>query len=263
MAPALAALGALGVESLTFATIRTVQSVGLYTSGNYLLRNIEPLTVLGYALGMVFAFGSARWRGAVAAVGLFVAMWVEQFWLSAPALQTFCDRNGTPCDLAAIAWPQLWPQLLGIALGLLAVRAVRQGGPRIAALALGIGVFALSFSVGRLAFVPFLGFAPLGEAARGAVNTVIGVQLLGAAVAGLIIGALGKRRAIDAFVLVIYFVGPWSPQLRAPDLFYGPFILAIDWQFFIPVGYALAAMVGLASGAAAARYRATRIPTIP
>jgi hypothetical protein len=263
MSPALAAVGALGVESLTFATIRTAQSVGLYISGNYLVRNTEPLTVLGYALAMVFAFGAARWRGAAAALALFAVMWIEQFWLSAPGRQAFCDRSGTPCDLAAIDWPQLWPQLLGIALGLLAVRAVRQGGPRIAALALGIGVFALSFSIGRLAFVPFLGLAPVGEAAGGAINTVIGVQLLGALTAGLMIGAFGKRHVTDALVLVVYFIGPWSPQLRAPDLFYGPFILAIEWQFFVPVGYALVAVVGLAIGAAAARYRATRMPTIP
>lgn len=139
MAPALAALGALGVESLTVALIRTLQSAWLYATGTYLLRNMEAFTVLGYALAALFAFGSARWRGIIAAVALFAVLWIEQFWLSLPGRQTFCDRSGTPCDFTLIAWPQLWPQLLGIAIGILAVRAVRHGSPGISALALGVG----------------------------------------------------------------------------------------------------------------------------
>ena len=263
MAPLLAALGALGVESLTVAIIRTLQSAWLYASGTFLLRNMEPATVLGYALATVFAFGSARSRGVVAAVALFAVIWIEQFWLSVPGRQVFCERSGASCDFAAVAWPQLWPQLLGILLGILAARTVRHGVRGIAALALGIGVLALSFSLARIAFVPFLGFYPVGEAGRDAINTVIAVQVLAALAAGLVLGTFGRRHALDALVIVVYFIGPWSPQLRVPDVFYGGFMFFKDWQTVIPVGYALVALIGLGVGAVVARYRATRVPTIP
>lgn len=263
MGPAFAALGALGVESLTVAVIRTLQSGWLYASGTLLLRNAEPATVLGYALAMLFAFGSARWRGSAAAVALFVSIWIEQFWISAPGRQTFCDRSGTSCDFLAIAWPQLWPPLLGIMLGMLAARAVRQGPRGIAALALGIGAFALSAVLARIAFVPFLGWYPLGEAGGAAIGAVIAVQLLGAVVAGLVVGTFGRRHVIDALVIVVYFLGPWSPQLRIPDRSYGGFHLASDWRLFVPVGYAVVALLALAAGSVAARYRAARVPTIP
>ena len=263
MAPALAAVGALGVSSLVAAAIRSVQSVGLYASGTFLLRSSEPVTIAGYAFAVLFAFGVARWRGVLAAVALFGALWIEQFWLNLPGRQIFCERSATPCDLVSLAWPQLWPELLGIALGLVALRAVRHGGPGIAALAVGIGVFTLSFSIARLAFVPFLGVAPLGDAARGATNTIIGGQLVGALAAGVVLGWFGRHHLIDAVIVLVYFVGPWSPQLRVPDLFYRPFDIAIDWPLFIPVGYALVTLIGLALGVIGARYRATRVPTIP
>ena len=85
MAPVLAAIGALGVESLAVAAFRTLQSAWLYAFGTFLLRSGTPDTILGYALATLFAFGSARWRGVVAAVGLFAVIWGEQFWLSGPA----------------------------------------------------------------------------------------------------------------------------------------------------------------------------------
>lgn len=263
MAPVLAGVGALGVESLTVAVIRTVQSVGLYTTGTYLLHNSEPVLALSYALATVFAFGSARWRGVLAAVGLLAIVFVEQSVLNAPGRQTFCERSGSPCDWVSLYWPQLWPELLGIAVGILAVRAVRQGGPGIAAAAIGVAVFALSFSVGRLAFVPFLGVAPVGDAGREAANIVIGVELLGALAAGYVIGRLGRRHVLDAVIVVAYFIGPWSPLLRTPDLFYGGFHIERDWQLVVPVGYALVALVGLGIAVARRRYFATRIPTIP
>ena len=263
MAPVLAAVGALGVESLTVAVIRTLQSGWLYASGTFLLRTAEPATVLGYALATLFAFGSARWRGVAAAVALFVSIWIEQFWIAAPGRQTFCDRSGTSCDFLAIAWPQLWPPLVGIMLGMLAARAARQGPRGIAALALGIGAFALSALLARIAFVPFLGLYPLGEAGGAAIGTVIAVQLFGAVVAGLVVGMFGRRHLFDALVIVVYFLGPWSPQLRIPDRFYGGFHLASDWQLFVPVGYAAVTLLALAAGSVAARYRATSVPTIP
>ena len=263
MAPILAGVGALGVESLTVAFVQTAQSAWLYATGTFFLRNAEPQIALAYAFAIVFAFGSARRRGVVAAIALLGLVYIEQAVLNVPGRQTFCERSGSPCDWVAVYWPQVRPQLAGIALGLLAVRSVRRGARGSAALAIGIAAFGLSFSVGRLAFVPFLGAAPVGDAARDAANIVIGTQILGALAAGLVCGAFGKRHIIDAAILVGYFVGPWSPQLRVPDLFYTGFHIEQDWRLVVPVGDALVALLGLAIGSIGSRYRTTSIPTIP
>ncbi|HEV2011924.1 MAG TPA: hypothetical protein VGS17_12955 [Candidatus Limnocylindria bacterium] len=140
---------------------------------------------------------------------------------------------------------------------------VGHGRPGVSAVAFGVGVFAFAFPLARITFVPFLGVSPVGEAAHGAFYWVIAVQLLGALAAGLVLGAFGRRHLIDAVVIVVFFIGPWSPQLRVPELFYVGFHLASDWQLFIPVGYALVALLGLGVGTVAARYRATSVPTIP
>lgn len=263
MAPVLAAIGALGVESLAVAAIRTLLLADYYAFGTRLPRTVELVTVVGYALAMLFAFGSARWRGVVASVGLFGIIWGEQFWLGLPGRLIFCERSGIPCDLLALAWPDLWPKLLGIAIGVVAARVVRQGAPGVMALALSVGLFALSFPIGRIAFVPFLGQSPVGEAAGGAINTIIAVQLVGALAGGLVAGFFGKRRILDGLVLALYFIGPWWPQLLTFRDSPRPLILAIDWQLLTPVGYALVAVLGLALGAVVARYRATSVPTIP
>lgn len=262
---ALAALGAVGVQSLTVAVIRTGQSVGLYAAGSYLLRGPEPAVIAAYTFATLFAYGSARRRGVLAAVALFAVLWIEQFVLSVPGRQVFCDRSGTPCDVVSMAWPQLWPQLLGVFIGILVVRAVRPGGPGIAAFALAAGAFALSFAVGRLAFVPFLGAAPVGEASRAAFDVVIAAQLIGAAAAGVILGAFGKRHVVDPVLLVGYFIGPWSPQLRSTGILdppFRPFIFAIDWQMFIPVGYASVAVLALVVARMTVRTRTDRVPRV-
>ncbi|MEP7004010.1 MAG: hypothetical protein ABI888_05660 [Chloroflexota bacterium] len=262
MMPALVAVGALGVASLTVALVRTIQSAGVYATGTYLVRSSESVTIVGYAAATVFAFGSARWRGVAASVTLFAVMWIQQFWLGASGRQIFCERSGISCDFLTFAWPGIWPQLVGIAFGLAAVRLVRHGAPGIAALALGAGVTAISSALGRLAFVPFLGTAPLGDDSRAAVNTIIIVALIGALAAGLVLGAFGRRHVLDALIVIAYFVGPWSPQLATLRDSPRPFILGIDWQLFVPVGYAIAAVVGLAIGVALARLRHPEASTV-
>lgn len=260
--PALAAVGALGVESLTVALVRTVQSAGFYATGAYLVRSLESVTIVGYAAATVFAFGSARWRGVAASVALFAVLWIQQFWLNASGRQIFCERSGISCDFLTFAWPGIWPQLVGIAFGLAAVRLVRHGAPGIAALALGVGGSALSSALGRLAFIPFLGTAPLGDDARAAIATIIVVSLIGALAAGLVLGAFGSRHVLDALIVIAYFVGPWSPQLRGFQDVPRPFVFSVDWQLFVPVGYAIAAVVGLAIGVAVARLRDAEAPTV-
>ena len=263
MVPVLAAIGALGVESLAVAAFRTLQIAGFYAFGTRLPPTVELVTVVGYALAMLFAFGSARWRGVVAAVALFGIVWGEQFWLGLSGRLIFCERSGIPCDVLALAWPDLWPKLLGIAIGVVAGRVVRHGAPGVVALALGVGLFALSASIGRIAFVPLLGANPVGEAVQGAINTITAVQLMGAVAGGFVVGFLAKRRIFAALVLVLYFIGPWWPQLLTFRDSPRPLILAIDWRLLTPVGYVLVAVLSLVVGAVVARYRATSIPTIP
>jgi hypothetical protein len=214
MTPALAALGALGVESMTSAFIHSVQGASVLLFGSVPFRATEAISVAAYAVGLLFAFGSARWRGAVAAVLLFAVLWVEQFWLSIPARQAFCAQSGTSCDLLALAWPGLWPELLGVALGILAGRAVRQVAPGLSAVVLGIGVAGLAFPLARAAIVPFLGANATGHAGSEALNWIIAAQALGAAALGLVVGLFGRWRAADAIVVAAFYIGPWLPQVR-------------------------------------------------
>ena len=111
MAPALAGLGALGAEALTGALLRSVHGVAVLVFGLFPFRSAEPITVVAYAVGMLFAFGSARWRGVAAAVLLFAVIWSEQFALSIPGSQLFCERSGTRCDLLAMAFRSFGVQL--------------------------------------------------------------------------------------------------------------------------------------------------------
>lgn len=261
MSPALAALGAVGAQSLTTALFHTAQ--GVYVFGIILFRGQEPITVIAFAVGALFAFGSARWRGVGAAIVLFAVLWIEQFWLAIPGNQLFCERSGTRCDLVATAFAGLWPQVLGIALGLVAGRVVRQGAPGISGLAVGVGLAGLALPVARLAIIPFVGPNPTGESGFYALNWIIAAQTLGAAVLGLVLGYFGRWRIADAVVIAAFFLGPWLPQLRTFQDAPRPFIFAIDWTLWTPVLYAAVALLALATGAVIARYFATRTPTIP
>ena len=266
MTAVLAALGALGAESLTSAFIHSVQGASLLLFGSVPFRSTEAISVVAYAVGLLFAFGSARWRGAFAAVIVFALLWTEQFWLSVPGRQIFCQLSGTSCDLLALAWPGLWPELLGVALGILAGRVVRQGAPGLSALVLGIGVAGLAFPLARVAIVPFVGANPTGESGSEALNWIIAAQALGAAALGLVVGRFGRWRAADAIVVALFYIGPWLPQLRVwqEQLRLGlGFVLERDWQLFVPVGYAAIALLGIAIGSAARVHFATRTPTIP
>ena len=263
MSPALAALGALGARSLTTALAFSIQGGFVLAFDVFPFRAPEAITVVAVAVGVVFAFGSARWRGVVAAVLLFAVLWIEQFWLAIPGNQLFCERSGTRCDLWASAFAGLWPPLLGIGLGLVAGRMVRAGVPGISALAVGVGLTALAFPIVRLAIVPFVGSSPTGQSAREALNWIIAVEALGAAVLGLVVGYFGRWRVADVMLIAVFFVGPWLPQLRTFQDAPRPFIVAIDWTLVTPVLYAAIALLGLVAGSVAARYFATRTPTIP
>lgn len=263
MSLALAALGALGARSLTSALAFSIQGAFVLAFGVFPFRSPEAITVVAAAVGVAFAFGSARWRGVGAAVLLFAILWIEQFWLAIPGNLLFCERSGTRCDLWAAALTGLWPPVLGILVGLVARRLVRRGGPGISALAVGLGLTALAFPIVRLTIVPFVGSSPTGQSARDALNWIIAAEALGAAVFGLVVGYFGRWRLADMVLIAVFFVGPWLPQLRTFQDAPRPFILAIDWTLVTPVLYAAVALLGLSVGAAAARYFATRTPTIP
>ena len=263
MSPALAAVGALGARSLTIAFALSIQGGFVLAFGAFPFRATEAITVVAAAVGIAFAFGSARWRGVAAAVLLFAILWIEQFWLAIPGNQLFCERSGTRCDLLASAVAGLWPPLLGIAVGLVAGRMVRSGTPGISALAVGLGVTGLAFPIVRLAIIPFVGPSPTGQSALAALNWVIAGDALGAAASGLVVGYFGRWRVADAALVAVFFVGPWLPQLRTFQDAPRPFIFAIDWTLVTPVLYAAIALLGWVAGSVAARYFATRTPTIP
>jgi len=263
MSPALAALGALGARSLTTALAFSIQGAFVLAFGIFPFRAPEAITVVAVAVGVALAFGSARWRGVGAAVLLFAILWIEQFWLAIPGNLLFCERSGTRCDLWATAFAGLWPQVLGIVVGLVAGRLVSRGAPGISALAVGVGLTTLAFAIVRLAILPFVGSSPTGQSAREALNWIIAVEALGAAVLGLVVGYYGRRRVPDVVLIAVFFVGPWLPQLRTFQDAPRPLIFAIDWPLVTPVLYAAVALLGLAVGSIATRYFATRTPTIP
>ncbi len=266
MVPALAALGALGAEALTTALLRSVQGAVVLMTGIFPFRSMESITVVAYAVGTLFAFGSGRWRGAAAAVLLFSVLWSEQFALSIPGSQLFCERTGTRCDLLALAFGGVWPQLLGIAIGIALGRAVRQGAPRIAGLAVGVGIAGLAFPIARLAIVPFVGPIPSGTAAQDALSWIIGAEALGAAALGLVAGRFGRRTIVDALIIAGFYLGPWLPQIRVwlqqspPAL---GFVFERDWQLIVPIGYVVVALLGLAVGARVRDQQALSTPTTP
>jgi hypothetical protein len=266
MAPALAALGALGAEALTSALLRSAQGAVVLVSGTFPFRSTEFITVVAYAVGVLFAFGSARWRGVAAVVLLFALLWSEQFALATLGNLVFCERSGTSCDLLSRALAGVWPQLLGVVVGVAAGRAVRQGTAGIAALALGIGVASLAFPIMRVAIIPFVGANPTGQPGYLALIWVIAAQALGAAVLGLVAGRFGRRTAVDALVIAAFYIGPWLPQIRYWTEQTPPgrgFILEMDWMLVVPIGYAAVALLGLWAGSVVPRYFATRTPTIP
>ena len=250
-----AALGGLGVESLTVAAIMTVQSAVVLASGQFLIRSRDPVTVVAYAAALLFARGTGRLRGALAAGVLFAALWSSQFWVSIPGQLRFCVAAGRSCDLGVIAFGQVWPIALGTAIGFIAYRAVRTGPPGRSALALGVGVSALAFPIARLGIIPFVGADPTGPSADAVIPWIIGLQIGGAFAAGAIAGRFGRRGAISALVLAVYFVGPWSPQLRVvTDVPSGAgFNLARDWELYAPILHAVASLVGVLLGAMSAR----------
>ena len=257
-APALAALAALGAESLTSALLHTVPGVSVLLVGSFPFRATEAVTVVAYAVGVLVAFGSARWRGVAAAVTGFAILWIEQFSLGMPARQAFCARSGSPCDLFTLAVAGVWPQLVGVALGIVAGRLVRPGVPGISALVLGIGIAALAFPIARLAIVPFVGADPTGQSGSEALNWIIAAQAVGAAASGVVVGRFGRWHAADAIVVAIFYLGPWLPQVRF-WLEQSPrglgFVLERDWQLIVPVLYALVALLFLGGGATARRRR--------
>ena len=258
MSPALAALGAVGARSLTTALVLSLQGGSVLAFGAFPFRAPEAITVVAVAVGAAFAFGSARWRGVVAAVLLFAVLWIEQFWLAIP----FCER-GPRCDLLASAVAGLWPLLLGTVVGVAAGRMVRPGASGISALGVGLGLIGLAYAIVRLAILPFVGTSPTGQSALEALNWIIAVQALGAAVLGLVVGYFGRWRVADVLLIVVFYVGPWLPQLRTFQDAPRPFTFAIDWTLVTPVLYAAIALLGLVAGSVAARYFATRTPTIP
>lgn len=263
MAVPVTALAALGVQTLVAALITTLYYVALLMF-NFAVPLRDGITILSYAAAIALAQASARWRGVAAAMLLFAVLWLEQFALSAPGRELFCDRSGgsplqpSVCDTAALAFRQLWPIGVGVVAGALAARFLRTGPPGRLALPLGIAVYALVFPLARLATLPFGGPTPQGPPAAEAISWLISLQAAGAFAAGVLVGLLGRRVLLNALLFVAFFAGPWIPQIRLLGQVPRPFILSIDWQTFVPVGYAALALFGMLLGLGVTRVRRIR-----
>ncbi len=258
--PWLAAVSALGVSSLVSAIIGTAASASFYLFGPYAiqLRSAVPTTILADALATAFAFGAARWGGVLATAALITVLSIEQLWLGLPSRLLFCERTGTSCDALGTALTQLWPPALGVAVGavgaITARRWVRPGRPGVVTLLLGLGVVSLLASAARLAIVPFVGRTPTGPEAGYAFDWIIAAGGVAAVALGLIIGIFGTRLLLDGFLVVLVYLGPWSPYfLYLRD---GPpsrgFVLWMQWREISPIWSAAAALVAI-GGAVLAR----------
>ncbi|MFN2521366.1 MAG: hypothetical protein ABR525_10015, partial [Candidatus Limnocylindria bacterium] len=214
-------------------------------------RQAEAITVVATAVAIVFAYGSARWRGVLAAVLLIGLLWTEQFWLSLPGRQLFCTQAGTSCDVLGSALAQLWPASLGILVGIAGRRIARPKGRGVSALAVGLGLATVVSSLGRLASVPFVGFTPVGAIAATAIDWTIGAAFIGAVIIGLVVGLFGQRLMTDVSLIALFYVGPWLPQLRlARDRFPPgrPFLLELDWPSLTPPVFAVTALLAIVVG---------------
>lgn len=255
--PWVAAIAALGVITLSRQLLAATHGI-LLMFGLLPFRSFEATTIAAYALGSLFAFGAARWRGLATAVGIVAMLWIEQFALSIPPMQLFCARSDPSappwtCDFGVRAWNDLWPITVGVGLAIALRGGVRRGARRRRGLALAIGIGALTFPIARLAIVPFVGLTPQGPSAGAAFDWIVGVQLLSALVVGMLAGVWGRHHLLDGALIAGFYLMPWLPSLRnwleAVQARGAGFVFQPDWQVFIPVGYALAAVLGLAFGA--------------
>lgn len=152
-----------------------------------------------------------------------------------------------------------WPLVVGLLAGLAARRAIRPGPSGYAALALGAGVVALSFPIVRLMIMPFVGLVPEGSSASAAVAWVVGAQILAAFAMGVIARRLGRRHLMDSGMIGAAYTVVWLPQLtswiRDRPSTWPRFVPQVDWQMFIPLLFALAALAGLTVGVFSQRLR--------
>lgn len=256
MPPLLAAIAALGAQWLSISLLRGLVSVAYLVLPLPRLRTAEITELLSWAVGALLAFTSAGRRGAATFAGLALTIEIEKILVGTPGTMVFCERTGrTDCAIEPVQLAlSAWPVAAGLVLGLAARRSIQPGRIEPAALALGAGIVALSLPVVRLAIVPFVGLIPEGSSARAAYDWVIGAQVLAAFAMGAIAGRFGRRHLMDAALIGAAYILVWLPQLsswiRDRPSTMPRFVLAADWQMFIPVLFALAALAGLIVGVA-------------
>jgi hypothetical protein len=253
MSPWVAAIAAFGMRALTDQLLRgtafTLGTLGVWTT----LPVVNAITIAANACAILFAFGSARWRGVASALALFGAVWLSQFVISLRAADVACGWTDPsarlPCGIVSRTVDGLWWIGAGAALGLLVSRVVRTGERRIAVLAFAFGITSLAYPVTRVLVDPYVGVFWHG-ASTDALHAILAVQLIAALVLGAMAGTFGRARLRDAAVIAAFYLLPWLPQFevwrRNTPV---PYSLTRDWQWSAPVGYTFAALAALAVAA--------------
>lgn len=278
MSPWLAALAALGVGTLTTQLLYGAHALVAVTLGLLTFLPLSPPapaeTVIGSAVATAFAFGAAGRRGVLAAVSLFSATGIGSFAVRAPALLLFCSRSGPSvpmraplfgCELWRIVLNDAWPAALGIVVGLIASRSLRTGPTGVSVLGLAVGLSALAYPIALLVGVLAVGPTPEGAAATALAVRTGEAQMVVAFVVGIFAGVGGRRHVLDGLAIAGLYLLPWLPlayarwKVSPPPFFDARDLLPLlsvhlgDQLPFVPVGYAAAALVGLAVGALAAK----------
>jgi hypothetical protein len=214
-----AAISGIGAAFLVGAAAQAL--VGLTQSGADALRGPTPFfavyallplaTLAGTAAGAAVALGA---RG-VAALGLYLAYLALGVALAIPGIITFCERSGGGLGLqhpgfctAAGLLTSLWPQLIGIAVGIASARAIRTRGSGINSLLRVAGAYAVAL----LAVTALWGttVAPTTSALPGMLTIAAGA--IAAAVAAGAIAARLPRSIRSAVVVAGISLLPWLTQ---------------------------------------------------
>ncbi len=239
-----AAISGIGAGFLVSAVVQSV--IGLANEALQLSRSPTPFPL--YQLGPIAADAAgaaiALAAGGPLALALDIAYVALGIALGIPGLMTFCERAGGafpapgPDRCTGLGFlMSLWPQLVGIGLGLVLARALKTRGYGINALLRVAGALALALFVMDHVWTATLGPTPNADV-PGSLNTgltVAAITVAAAVVAGAVAAQLPRGILCAAVVGGIWLL-PWLtfqlPQgLRslgsAVPVEYAPTILVI------------------------------------
>jgi len=205
-----------------------------------------PMRFLSVAIGAAVALRSGTGRGLLGYLLLLTAIEAVGVAAGAPRRALFCERSGGCAEASLLdEISRRLPTILGALAGLALVRSLGVARRAANASLESIGSLALLFPIAFLLVAPF--GVPMGEPAFRTMLSLIALQVIGAAIAGLVLVRRGGQPWPDAVIVAfLYFVGPWLPflanyiQTRAPVELRADRFLQSEAVFFGPAAYALA-----------------------